>query len=122
MTLIYNTIRYSQRNYADFAALLLRFRADGAQLTTAQAQRLRRHLEEVKDVIGIAATHVTLLNDYINMLQDIEEPASTHLSAVAPQLKTVNTSWSLSRVPPKKPVVEVFTEEDSDVLRVLNLV
>lgn len=120
MFLIYNTIRYSPHNYADFVALMVRFRADGAQLTTKQAQTLRQHIEEIKSIIAISPTQVALLNDYIAALQCIEkvEPSL----AVAPQEKPVAALEDRTNIESPQPVVDDFAMEDAEVLRVLNLV
>ncbi len=78
MTIIYNTIRYPQRNYADFTALLLRFRADGAQLTEEQVFSMRKHLEELKGIVHVSSVHLDLLNDWINAIQVIENPGGSN--------------------------------------------
>lgn len=122
MLLIYNTIHHSPHNYADFVALMVRFRADGAQLTSKQAQTMRQHLEEIKGIIAISPTQVALFNDYITSLQSFEkaEPPMVVAPQANPEAKLQDRTNIES--PQPEPEVEDFAMEDAEVLRVLNLV
>ncbi|RUR10841.1 hypothetical protein [Legionella sp. km772] len=123
MILIFNTIAYSQHNYADFIALMLRFRADGAQLTAKQAQIMRQHLEEIKKIVNSTRSQVALVDACITILQEVVESEPILYSPSAPTFQATSNSGLFSRERRiYKPVDEVFAEDDAEISRVLNSV